>query len=68
MIAFHGEDADEHERSTGDGQATGQAGRSLTELLGELPALDEATVVHSTSSTLTLAELRAAVSRVAKAS
>ncbi|TXK34386.1 class I adenylate-forming enzyme family protein [Nonomuraea sp. C10] len=49
----------------GDGQATGPAGRSLTELLDELPALDEATVVHSTSSTLTLAELRAAVSRVA---
>ncbi|MDA0633602.1 long-chain fatty acid--CoA ligase [Nonomuraea sp. MCN248] len=49
----------------GDGPAAGPAGRSLTELLDELPALDEATVVHSTSSTLTLAELRAAVSRVA---
>ncbi|MEU8252077.1 AMP-binding protein [Nonomuraea sp. NPDC048916] len=39
--------------------------RSLVELLDDLPALDDTTVVHSTAGTLSYAELRAAVSRVA---
>ncbi|WP_055480014.1 AMP-binding protein [Sphaerimonospora mesophila] len=39
---------------------------SLVRLIEELPALDEATVVHSTGGALTLAGLRAAVSRVAE--
>ena len=51
--------------STSVPRGDGEAGRSLTDLLDELPALDHATVVHSPSSTLTLAELRDAVSRIA---